>query len=351
MDIGGQTWAKLSDAPPCNDLLNYERMEQKTKHQILVIEDEQDIRESLLDILTLEGYSVASAENGLQGLEEISKKKPDLILCDIMMPDMDGFEVMKKIRQLFPMFEIPLVYITALSERKDFRQAMNLGAEDFISKPFTVDELLTCVEVRLEKSQSIEHRISRELDKIEEEIQRQTDALLQKLKTQEKDLAELNDVKGELEVKLSMKENEAQNESMNMVDLTNMLINLERTINSELERIDITDREKKTFTLLKNRIKSRTKFYNPRSIFQTSFDKSYPHFSSRLTAIYPTISPTEITIACGLATDHTTDSLANLLNILPDSIRKTKYRLKQKLGLNRDENLSEYLKKFKMESI
>ena len=328
----------------------YERMKQKTDKQILVIEDEEDIRESIVDVLKLEGYSVSSAENGVRGLEEISKKKPDLILCDIMMPDMDGFEVMKQVRQIFPLYEIPLVYITALSERKDFRQAMNLGAEDFITKPFTVDELITCVEVRLEKAKSIEYRITKELDNIEAEIQRQTDSILQKMKLQEKELAELSHEKGELELKLSLKENEFMDDALKMIDLSNTLQNLERTINSELERIDIKDREKKTLSLLKKRIRSRNNFYNSRSIFQMLFDRNYPHFSTRLTAIYPKISPTEITIACALANDLSTDNLANMLNILPESIRKTKYRLKQKLELNRDENLGEYLKQFKMES-
>ena len=330
---------------------NIERMERKRENHILVIEDEQDIRESIVDILMLEGYSVASAENGARGLEEISKRKPDLILCDIMMPDLDGFEVMKQIKILFPRYEIPLVYITALSERKDFRFAMNLGAEDFITKPFTVDELLTSVTVRLEKAKSFEYRISQELDKIEAEIQRRLESFSQKQKQQEQELSEMNLVKGELELKLSLKEQEFLAEALNMVDLSNMLQNLERTINSELERIDITEREKKTFNLLKNRIRSRTMFHNSRSIFQIVFDKTYPHFSSRLMSVYPKVSPTEITIACALAMDLSTDNLANLLNILPESIRKTKYRLKQRLELKKDDNLVEYLKQFKMEAI
>ena len=325
-------------------------MERKRESQILVIEDEQDIRESIVDILMLEGYSVASAENGVLGLEEIYKKKPDLILCDIMMPDMDGFEVMKQVKMLFPRYEIPLVYITALSERKDFRFAMNLGADDFITKPFTVDELLTSVEVRLEKAKSVEFRVSQELDKIEYEIQRRLESLNQKQKQQEQELNEMSLAKGELELKLNIKEHEFLDEALSMVDLLNMIQNLERTINSELERIDITDREKKTFTMLKNRIKSRTMFHNARSIFQMTFDKTYPHFSTRLMSVYPKVSPTEVTIACALATDLSTDSLANLLNILPESIRKTKYRLKQRLELKRDENLVEYLKQFKMDS-
>jgi DNA-binding response OmpR family regulator/DNA-binding CsgD family transcriptional regulator len=325
-------------------------MEITSGKNILVVEDERDIRESICEILGFEGYTVVCAENGSQGLDEIRKSKPDLILCDIMMPDMDGFEMMIRMKKLFPNYEIPLVYITALSDRKDYRSAMSLGADDYITKPFTVEELINSVRIRLEKSQSVEKRIQQELERIEESINERTSQLAKQLRSQSKEIAKISKINTDLEDKLIQKEQEVAREALRVIDINNSLQNIERVINIESQRWDISDIEKKTLVKLKSRINNRNLFVNNWTVFQMQFNKTHPEFLSRLSTKFPKLTHMELTLACGMAINLSTDQLANMFNIMPESIRKSKYRLKQKMGLDSEANLLEYIHKFKVDS-
>ena len=123
--------------------------------KILVIEDNPDLRENLTDILELSNYKVESAENGRVGVEKALKNPPDLILCDVMMPEMDGFGVLKILGKKPATYDIPFMFLTAKTEKADIRKGMNLGADDYITKPFDDVELLDAVELRLKKSERI----------------------------------------------------------------------------------------------------------------------------------------------------------------------------------------------------
>jgi DNA-binding LytR/AlgR family response regulator len=120
---------------------------------ILVIEDDDVLRENISLILESEGYSVTKCLDGETGIKEIEKTKYDLVLCDIMMPQMDGYDVLKSIKYLKspPAF----VFLTAKTERQDWRKGMELGADDFITKPFTRQEVLNAIEVQLSKREAI----------------------------------------------------------------------------------------------------------------------------------------------------------------------------------------------------
>lgn len=120
--------------------------------QILVIEDTKDHRDNLSEILALNGYKVCTAENGKIGVEKAIKEKPDLILCDIMMPELDGFGVLQILSNNHKTSDIPFLYLTAKAEKDDFRRGMSLGADDYITKPFDVDHLLQTIERRLAKT-------------------------------------------------------------------------------------------------------------------------------------------------------------------------------------------------------
>lgn len=123
-------------------------------YKILVIEDNPAVRENVCEILKLAGYSPISAENGRLGVQLATSELPDLILCDIMMPDLDGYGVLKILSGKDETNAIPFVFITAKSEQEDLRRGMNLGADDYVTKPFYKDELLRIVEVRLKKRKS-----------------------------------------------------------------------------------------------------------------------------------------------------------------------------------------------------
>lgn len=118
---------------------------------VLVIEDEAPIRENLERFLALEGYAVESAENGARGMERIRTRRPDLILCDVMMPVKTGFEVLAELRGDPLLARIPFVFITASAEKEDISKGLDLGAADYVTKPFNLTELAALVRRRLKE--------------------------------------------------------------------------------------------------------------------------------------------------------------------------------------------------------
>lgn len=132
-------------------------------HKILVIEDTELIRENIEDILTLNGYDVITAENGKEGVELALGQLPDLILSDIMMPIMDGYEVLETLRSHPETFFIPFVFISAKADRENIREGMSLGADDYLSKPYQNDDLLNTVKIRLSKLSSIKERADKKV--------------------------------------------------------------------------------------------------------------------------------------------------------------------------------------------
>ncbi|MCC6723093.1 MAG: response regulator, partial [Saprospiraceae bacterium] len=123
--------------------------------KILVIEDNLEVRENLQEILEISGYQVLAAEDGTVGVELATSEHPDLILCDVMMPKLDGFGVLNILSHRPDTSDIPFVFLTAKTEKEDFRRGMNLGADDYVTKPFYKDELLAVVETRLKKSERL----------------------------------------------------------------------------------------------------------------------------------------------------------------------------------------------------
>ncbi|HMD00001.1 MAG TPA: response regulator [Ferruginibacter sp.] len=120
------------------------------KH-LLLIEDNNEIRENTAEILELAGYKVRAAENGKVGVEMALEEKPDIIICDIMMPVLDGYGVLHLLNKNPELKGIPFIFLTAKAERTDFRKGMEMGADDYITKPFTDVELLSAIDSRLTK--------------------------------------------------------------------------------------------------------------------------------------------------------------------------------------------------------
>ncbi|MFN8339916.1 MAG: response regulator [Saprospiraceae bacterium] len=125
--------------------------------KILVIEDNNDVRENIEELLQLSGYHVVTAENGKTGTTKALEETPDLILCDIMMPELDGFGVLRILSNHPATMDIPFIFLTAKTEKEDFRRGMGLGADDYITKPYDDVQLLDTIEVRLKKSARIKN--------------------------------------------------------------------------------------------------------------------------------------------------------------------------------------------------
>ena len=120
--------------------------------KILLIEDNHEIRENIAEIQSQANYDIREAEHGKAGVELAKSEKPDLIICDIMMPQLDGYGVLHLLSKNPETAGIPFIFLTAKSEKEDFRKGMNLGADDYLIKPFDDLELLDAVEMRLKKS-------------------------------------------------------------------------------------------------------------------------------------------------------------------------------------------------------
>jgi CRP-like cAMP-binding protein/DNA-binding NarL/FixJ family response regulator len=125
---------------------------------ILVIDDNNDLRENTAEILDLAGYKTFTAENGKRGVETAIREKPDVIVCDIMMPELDGYGVLHLLRKNADTQNIPFIFLTAKTERSDFRKGMEMGADDYVTKPFDDIELLNAIEIRLKKTEILEHK-------------------------------------------------------------------------------------------------------------------------------------------------------------------------------------------------
>lgn len=127
--------------------------------KILVIEDETELLDELVTWLEIEGYKVLGAENGKQGLEILYREHLDLVLCDINMPEMDGHAVLIALRSDERYSQLPFIFLTASADRDSMREGMNLGADDYITKPFTYAEIVSAVKIRLGKQEQFRSQL------------------------------------------------------------------------------------------------------------------------------------------------------------------------------------------------
>jgi len=134
--------------------------------KVLLIEDNDDIRENVTEILELAGYTVFSASNGKAGVELAFRDVPDIILCDIMMPEIDGYGVLYMLSKRPETIAVPFIFLTAKAEHFDRRKGMEMGADDYLTKPFDDMELLNAIESRLKKKEGQQAFYSKSLDRL-----------------------------------------------------------------------------------------------------------------------------------------------------------------------------------------
>lgn len=124
--------------------------------KILVIEDEAETRNNLVLMLEMEGFKPFAAPNGRQGVELAKRELPDVILCDVSMPELDGYGVLEALRADEKAVSIPFIFLTAKGDKKDLRTGMNLGADDYLTKPASAEEVLSAINARLDRHQEKE---------------------------------------------------------------------------------------------------------------------------------------------------------------------------------------------------
>jgi signal transduction histidine kinase len=139
---------------------------------ILVIEDDANIRRAIVDILELAGYETLSAPDGLAGVKLARTQRPDLVVCDIMMPFLDGYGVVKQLRQDTTTSMIPFIFLTSRSTKADLRAGMAMGADDYLTKPFVEEELLSAVQTRLERKTRLVSSLESRLEMLRQDIAR-----------------------------------------------------------------------------------------------------------------------------------------------------------------------------------
>lgn len=126
--------------------------------RILIIEDENDLRQSIADFLEVEGFKCLQAADGTEGIDISRTELPDLIICDIKMPGLNGHEVLRELRRDSRTSSIPFIFLTALVEKVDIRKGMELGADDYLTKPFLTEDLLSAIKTRLHRNQELKER-------------------------------------------------------------------------------------------------------------------------------------------------------------------------------------------------
>jgi len=145
---------------------------------ILLIEDHPEILENTAEFLELKGFEINTATNGQEGLEMVSHIKPDLIISDILMPEMDGYELLKNINSNPQTSTIPFIFLTAKAEKSDQLLGMELGADDYLTKPFRCSDLLNTIHHCLQKKKNLEEQYENDLDELNDFIlQKRTDLL------------------------------------------------------------------------------------------------------------------------------------------------------------------------------
>jgi two-component system, sensor histidine kinase and response regulator len=139
---------------------------------VLVIEDTPDLLQEIMDTLTYKGFDVFGAGDGLEGVQIAQEKLPDLIICDVTMPQLDGYDTLKLIQENESTSRIPFIFLTAYDDHAKRRQCMDLGADDYLTKPFASEDLFSAIAARLKKQSNIEQRAKAELDILRSNLSR-----------------------------------------------------------------------------------------------------------------------------------------------------------------------------------
>lgn len=315
--------------------------------RILVIEDNPSLREEICSSLRNEGYRVFEADNGSKGVDHAKLHHPDLILCDIMMPEMNGYEVLNELSHQSQTKIIPFIFITALDDRRHFRTGMEMGADDYLTKPFTIVELTTAVKTRLDKY--FNFQVAYEIENIENNIKLKLRVLKKQIAENKSEIAEISKTNNSLNIELKTKQSELFEEVLKAVEIKNTLQILKNQLKQELRRVAISHEQKDMLIGLLNKIEKIGSKKDNWRFFQLKFNQVHPDFVTSINQKYPSLTQLDLTIMSAILFNLNSNMISNMLNISNDSLRKSKYRLKKKLMLGPEDNLIKFIHKMQPE--
>jgi len=315
---------------------------------ILIIEDNKSLMEEMYEALIYEGFQVFKTDTGEKGIAHALRYQPDLILCDIMMPEMDGYEVLKKLRQHVKTKLTPFIFITSLADREHFRAGMEQGADDYLTKPFTLNELNRAIKIRLEKYYN--SQIGTEIGNIEKNINSRLNALKQHIVVQQTQIEEISETNNQLDEQIKTKDTELFEEVLKAVETSNTLHLLRGQIEKEITREDITQTQINILKDLLNKIDRIKNKKDSWRIFLIKFNQVYPDFIANITQQFPSLTQLDLTLISSILFNLNSNQVASMLNISNDSVRKSRYRLKKKLKLSSEESLIKYIHGFRLMS-
>ncbi|MFV0396892.1 MAG: response regulator transcription factor [Bacteroidales bacterium] len=311
--------------------------------RILIIEDADQLREYIAEILTMEGFEVMHTNNGLEGVSLAIKYLPDLILCDILMLGIDGYDVLRLIKSQKELLTVPLIFIMALSERDEFRKGMDLGADDYLVKPFTVEELLNAINSRIQKRQSVEKAFMEEVKEVERNLRRKIDDIRSVNEHHKEIVKSIFDINIQIMNHINTLQDKTLNEALLSVETRSTLQYLMRRLSDEIRRSGSDEVQKSVLIELNNKIRRNPGLVSTWTTFQLKFNLIYPDFNDKIMRQYPHLTQQDLITISAMYINLNTEQLSLLLGISPDSVRKFKYRLKKKLGLKKDQSLLHFI--------
>lgn len=314
--------------------------------KILIIEDEGDLRAGTAELLKYEGYDTIEASNGFDGVKIAKTEKPDLILCDIRMPGMSGFKVLEELKKCKSFRSIPFIYITGIEERTTFRYGMELGADDYLTKPFSRRELLMAVSSRLERFSTLEQSVKQALTDTETYLEKELSDLRFRITEQRNFTAEVTANNIELMRKLKEKELELTKEVAHITKANSLIQKLKNMIDNELRNDKLSEEQKRILMNLKIRMKDSSVRPDSLTIFQLKFNQTYPDFTIKFARLFSHLTSYDLVFISAMAAGLNTNQLSNLLSISADSVRKSRYRLKRKMGLGKEDDLLKFIYSF-----
>ena len=291
-------------------------------------------------------YEVFQTDNGAEGIELARHYKPDLILCDIMLPEMDGFQILANLRHDDKTSQIPFIFITSLADRANFRAGMELGADDYITKPFTIKELTTAIRIRLEMHYA--NQLSFTIENIEKSIRERLHKLEKQIERQKTHISEISESNEMLNLQLKTKESELFEEVFKSIETNSTLLQIKSHLETEIDRKDLNEAQKEVLKSLFLKIERIGNKKDSWRILQLKFNQAYPNFVAKITLRYPDLTQLELTIMSTIIFNMNSSQVASMLNVSPESIRKSRYRLKKRLKLKPDESLFNYIHELNM---